>query len=98
MSLNFTNLKQQEVRSIEGEGIGSFITLAQEKVGKKEYRILKNSFYRTEYRRKPNLAEDKYFVVWIEYDETNPNRVLVHDINQSTNWDEIKYNYEQLIE
>lgn len=64
---------------------------SSKKVGKKEYRIIKNILYKKEYRKTPNYSEDKYFVVYVKPDDS-----LVI-INQSTNWDEIKYSYEQLI-
>ncbi|WP_283112592.1 hypothetical protein [Lactobacillus gallinarum] len=60
-------------------------------MGDKEYRIIKNILYKKEYRKVPNYSEDKYFVVSVKRDGS-----LVI-IDQSTNWDEIKYSYEQLI-
>lgn len=68
-----------------------FWTIARKKVGDKEYRIIKNILYKKEYRKIPNYSEDKYFVVYVKSDKS-----LVI-IDQSTNWDEIKYSYEQLI-
>lgn len=68
-----------------------FWTIAQKKVGEKEYRIIKNILYKKEYRKVPNYSEDKYFVVCVKRDGS---LVIV---DQSTNWDEIKYSYEQLI-
>ena len=78
-----------EVLSINAENkkhtTKPFWTVAQKKVGKKEYRIIKNILYKKEYRKTPNYSEDKYFVVYVKPDDS-----LVI-INQSTNWDEIKY-------
>lgn len=68
-----------------------FWTIARKKVGDKECRIIKNILYKKEYRKIPNYSEDKYFVVYVKSDKS-----LVI-IDQSTNWDEIKYSYEQLI-
>lgn len=68
-----------------------FWTIARKKVGDKEYRIIKNILYKKEYRKVPNYSEDKYFVVSVKRDGS----LMI--IDQSTNWDEIKYSYEQLI-
>lgn len=84
-----------EVLSIDEENkkkkATPFWTIAQKKVGEKEYRIIKNILYKKEYRKVPNYSEDKYFVVCVKRDGS---LVIV---DQSTNWDEIKYSYEQLI-
>ncbi len=74
----------------EIDGTEVFKTLAQKKVGEKEYRILKNVFYHSKYFGKPNVIENRYFVVRVEHS-------LINVVNRSNNWDEIRYSYEQLI-
>ena len=74
----------------EIDGTEVFKTLAQKKVGEKEYRILKNAFYHSKYFGKPNVIENRYFVVCVEHS-------LINVVNQSNNWDEIRYSYEQLV-
>ena len=74
----------------EIDGTEVFKTLAQKKVGEKEYRILKNTFYHSKYFGEPNVMENRYFVVRVEHS-------LINVVNQSNNWDEIRFSYEQLI-
>lgn len=81
----------EEISEIDEDDTEVFKTLAQRKVDRKEFRILKNTFYHNKYLGKPNLVENKYFVISIEND------TLLKVINSSNNWDEIRYNYEQLI-
>lgn len=81
----------EEISEIDEDDTEVFKTLAQRKVDRKEFRILKNTFYHNKYLGKPNLVENKYFVVSIE------NNSVLKVINSSNNWDEIRYNYEQLI-
>ena len=50
----------------------------------------KNVFYHSKYFGKPNVIENRYFVVRVEHS-------LINVVNQSNNWDEIRYSYEQLI-
>ncbi|PEG78909.1 hypothetical protein CP368_09760 [Lactobacillus sp. UMNPBX17] len=78
------------VSEMDEDNSKTFKTLAQKKVGEKEYRILKNTFYHSKYFGEPNVMENRYFVVRVEHS-------LINVVNQSNNWDEIRFSYEQLI-
>ena len=78
------------VSEMDEDNSKTFKTLAQKKVGEKEYRILKNTFYHSKYFGEPNVMENRYFVVRVEHS-------LVNVVNRSNNWDEIRFSYEQLI-
>ena len=78
------------VSEMDEDNSKTFKTLAQKKVGEKEYRILKITFYHSKYFGEPNVMENRYFVVRVEHS-------LINVVNQSNNWDEIRYSYEQLI-
>ena len=44
----------------------------------------------SKYFSKPNVIENRYFVVRVEHS-------LINVVNRSNNWDEIRFSYEQLI-
>lgn len=90
MKANPYPISLEEVSEMGEDSSKTFKTLAQEKVRGKEYRILKNTFYHSKYFGEPNIMENRYFVVRVEHS-------LISVVNQSNNWDEIRYSYEQLI-
>lgn len=90
MKANPYPISLKEVSEMGEDSSKTFKTLAQEKVRGKEYRILKNTFYHSKYFGEPNIMENRYFVVRVEHS-------LISVVNQSNNWDEIRYSYEQLV-
>ena len=86
---------KEELSELGEQNIKIFTTIARKcQCSNKEYRIIKNKFYQTYYRGKRNLNEDKYFIIGINHNQGKED--LIYIVNQSTNWDEIKYNFDQL--